>query len=179
MLNITNREFSSDIWNQMVIDAANSRKNDGECKNICRVIYPTGICTLELKTDKQIKEFFQQKGSWNGNCVKMQLRDVLNLTRIGSLNEPVNPQIKDSIKESVLFIASRAEAKYNNGFKGVIRKIISIFFNLFVTDSVDLFGMASANVAFQVVKSDKRNKLPGFIGNDANFARLINSTLFS
>ncbi len=180
MLNITNREFSSDIWNQMIIEAANSRKNDREYKNICRVIYPAGICTLELKTDQEINNHFQEYGSWNANCGKMPLREVLNITRICSLNDPINdPQTKDSVKNSLLLFGSRAERKDNDGFKGIVRKIIAVFFNLFVTDSVSLFGMDKTNLSLQIVNYSNRYKLPWFIGNNVNFAHLINITSFS
>lgn len=172
MLNITNHEFSTNKWNQMVLDTVNSRKNNEEHKYVCRVIYPNNKCTLELKTDGQIKDHFQKYGSWNSNCGKMQLRDLLNITRISNLNNPV----KSDIKESLDFIASRAETKYNNGFKGAVKKLTSIFFNLFTTDSVELFCMLKTNVSLEVVGKKNKHKLPLFIGHNANFAHLIKAS---
>jgi len=173
MVNITNREFSPESWNRMLIDAANSRRDGEEPKNICRVIYPNDTCTLELKTDQEIKSHFQEHGYWSANCVKMPLGEVLNITRICSLNHPVEPQLVDSLQGTLRFLASRAERKYNDGCTGVIRKIISIFFNLFATDSVHLFGESGTDVYLAIVSNSNRSKLPWFIGNNADFARLI------
>lgn len=106
-----------------------------------------------------------------------QIREILNITRIFSINDPIDPNSKDSIKDSLLFMASRAERKYNDGFKGIVRKVIALFFNLFATDSVSLFGMNNTDIAIRVVQDGP--KLPWFIGNNANFARLINETNFA
>lgn len=178
MLNITQREFKPEIWNQMVIDSVTSRKDKETPKHICRVIYPDNTCTLELKTDQEIKKHFQQYGKWNANCGKMQLSEIINITRINSLNSPVTPELKDPLSQSLNTMASRAEKKYQNGFLGTLRKVSSLFFNLFVTKSASLFAMPQTNVSLRILHPcDQKNKLPILIGNDAKFARLVAARL--
>lgn len=111
----------------MVIEAAESRTNGREHKNICRVIYPGSICKLELKTNQKVKNHFQTYGRWNANCSKMPLREVLNITRICSLDGSINSETKDSIKDSLSLFASIAETKYNSGFKGIVRNQFQCF----------------------------------------------------
>ncbi|CUI16799.1 Conserved hypothetical protein [Candidatus Protochlamydia naegleriophila] len=180
MLNITNREFNNDTWNQMVIEAAESRISGREHKNICRVIYPNGACTLELKTNQEVKNHLQTYGSWNANCAKMSLKEVLNLTRICSLNHRINSQTKASINDALFLFGFRAAIKYENGFKGILRRVTAVFFNIFVTDSVALFSKnVIQDLSITVADYSNRGMLPLFIGSNANFAYLINTTRFS
>lgn len=179
MLNITNGDFSFDIWNQMIIEAANSRENYREHKNICRVIYPNRTCTLELKTEQEIKNHFRQYGYLNANCRRMALRDILNITRICSLNTPVENEAKRSIGDSLLIFASRVEEKYHAGLIGIVRKVMDVFSNLFTSDSVTLFQMNGVVNFIRIDSNSNKYKLPWFIGNDADFARLINTENFS
>src|SRR5689334_12450230 len=118
-LNITLGAFSPTIWNQMIIEAARSRRGWNTHKYICRVIYPDGRGALELKTNAQIKQHFQQYGDWNANCAKMQLREIINLTRIGSLQHhdiysiDFDPSLLPAVRMSIRYFASQAELKYN------------------------------------------------------------------
>ena len=176
----TNPQFPPETWNQMLIEAARSRLAGEEPKNICRVIYPNHTNRLELKTDQEIKKHFEDHGSWSANCVKLPLREVLNITRICSLNAPVaDLAMKETLQGTLTLLATRAERKYNVGCCGIARKLISMFFNFFATDSVGLFRTEEdTSINLRVVNPSNRSKLPWFIGNDADFARLINSTRF-
>lgn len=161
-----------------------------------------GLYMLELKTDQEIAEHLQQYG-WSGICRKMPLSNVLNLTRISIFNEmneietirqrgrpedgtsiediydglvtEVNVR-KEELKRDLNFCAERAERKYNNGFKGLVRRVIAVFLNLFVSDSERLFSMPDTNRALSIERSD-RCALPWFIGDDAQFARWLHTKL--
>lgn len=173
------RSFDFDFWNKMVIEAAESRNPGREHKNICRVIYPNGFFKLELKTNQEVIDHLQRYGAWNANCGKMPLREVLNITRISSLVTSIPLQEKTLIKDSLARFAEIAEKKYNSGFTGLVRKVISIFFNLFTQNHVSLFCLDHRNKVVLKLKDTVANKLPWFIGNDAEFANLINKTRFS
>lgn len=173
MINITNKEFNADTWNDMVIQAANSCREQINHKHICRVIYPNNTCTLELKTDQEVKQHFQKYGIWKANCGKMRLSEVINITRITSLNNPVRPERTENLKNALNDMAGRAEKKYESGLGGVIRKIISLFFNLFTSDAVSLFEVKNSRFTLVMTQNREKNKLPFFIGNDAEFARRV------
>lgn len=176
MINITLQQFNPNTWNHMMISAADSR-NQQYHKHICKVIYPDETCTLELKTDQEIQEHSTKYGRWKAMCVKMDFTDIINITRITSLNYPVNVRLKDPLKESLILMASRAEQKYESGFLGVVRKIISIFFNLFTTDAVGLFGMPQTDLDFVISNSRHKHQLPLFIGDNSKFAHLVEQGL--
>ena len=171
-LNITNGDFTPDEWNQMVIQAKNNNEELSNQKYICRVIYPNRNCTLELKTNQQIKEHFERHGSWTANCVKMRLGEVINITRINSLNEPVT-ELQEPLNQALNHMAARAEEKYNRNFWGSLRKVFSIILNFFTSDSVELFDMPNADRELVIIDPNKRHRLPFFIGSNAEFARQV------
>ena len=176
-INVTQREFGPREWYQMVIDAANSRKEGETPKNICKVIYPHSICTLELKTAEQVKQHFKLHGYWDSNCGKMTCKDVINITRICSSFHPVALELKEPLKQALGLMASRAEEKYGRGFMGCVRKVFVVFFNFFTTNSVCLFRMPGTTVFVERPQTCKKNELPFFIGNSAKFARLVEGQL--
>lgn len=174
-INITQREFEPKRWYQMVIDAANSRKEGETPKDICRVIYPNSTCTLELKTAEQVKQHFKIHGHWDSNCGKMTCKDVINITRICSFC-PVAVELQEPLKKALSLMALRAEEKYGRGFMGCVRKVFAVFFNFFTTNSVWLFRMPRTTVYLET-PSCKKHELPFFIGNSAMFARLLEKQL--
>lgn len=157
-----NEVFPLSTWNAMVIEASCSEKR------ICKVIYPSQDCMLELKTNQEVKEFFEEHGRWNANCGRMPLREVINITRM-NLNSKGYKSSK--IQKALEVMAVRSENKYN-AFCGTLRKIISWIFNVFTTNSVGLFSMPKTNCELYISKI-KENKLPFLIGHDANFARTV------
>lgn len=177
------KKFGRDDWNQMVIEAAESRKkSQAEFKNIYRVTHFNGSCALELKTDQEIRQYSQGHGYYTAISRKMSLKEVINITRIASLSEesPIEQGTKDLLKESLNVFASRSETKYNNdGFRDSIRKVIAVFLNLFTTNSVTLFKMPEGNAFLQAPGPSDKINLPWVIGSNADFARLVNERHFS
>ena len=173
-MNILTDGFNINQWTQMIIDAADSRQANNTHKNICRVIYPDGKRTLELKTDEEIDAHYKTHGSWNAACGKMSLKDVVNITRICLLENPPSSILKNKIKNSLSVFALRAEEHYKNGFIGALRKAFSVFFNLFITDSVVLTITKNTKIDVKIANFQNQNKLPMFIGNSAEFIHLVN-----
>lgn len=174
-INITAREFHAPLWNQMVMDAADTqRSGNANPQYIYKVIYPSETCCLELKTENQARKHLQNFGRLHGNCRKMPLREVVGITRIclPAGNDGAGSSCP-RIKESLQIFSDRAEKKYQNGLSGLIRKLTAIFFNLFTSDSVALFRMPKTSVDIHFHNSEDRGKLPWFIGSDVDFIRFV------
>lgn len=174
---VSDREFLP-IWKSMLIAASQSRQSGQSPKNICKVILPNNQCQITLKTDQEIQHHFKQYGSWDTNCRKMPLRDLVNITRILLLNDPlVDEQEKKLLIGSLDSFKSKAESKYKNGLKGLVRRVIAVFLNLFLTDSVCLFSMNNIDISVQTKKNEQKNKLPLWVGDSASFVQLVISNL--
>jgi hypothetical protein len=102
----------------------------------------------------------------------MSFNDVINITRIHSLNDSELAG-DEELSVALINMAERAEEKYNSGFFGVIRKIISFVLNIFTTDSVLLFRKSGKNNYFEIEHAEDKGQLPRFLGNNAEFARMV------
>lgn len=175
MIDITAGRLYPAVWHEIIVRAAGSSKMPSGHSYICRVIYPDKTCKLELKTEGQVQEHFKRWGRWEATCGKMSLSDVINITRILFLNFPVESEQIEPLKEALNRLATRAEEKYKKGFCGTVRKILSMIFNFFIENTVQLFSMPKTNVALRVIPQADRlqPKLPFYIGSNADFARLV------
>lgn len=175
--------FYPDTWHKMVSQAATSRDNEDKKthQHICKVLYPDGAAKLELKTDQKIQEHYQTHGKWSSICAKLQFSEVINLSRMNIDNRDMPlcsllhkpPEL--SLDKALDKMTERAEKKYNSGFLGSIRKVLSAISNIFTGNEVSLFGGGGrrGGVAF----NNLPGKLPFFIGNNVQFAHLVTEQL--
>lgn len=170
--------FDSNLWIDFVEQSAQSQKPRNEKAYICRVIYPPpGLgqvrTFLECKTSDEVKDFLQTNGTWNANCVKMRFRDIICISRI-CLSVETNPHKKKRLTDSLRLMSDKAEAKYQNGWQGTARRIISWLFNLFEsTSSIKLFAMPGNSNVDLKMPAHKQDNLPHIVGSDATFAQLV------
>lgn len=151
-------------WAILMIATTSDRSANLDNKRyICRVIYSSGRHEIEIKTNAEIQAHRNQHG-WNGNCQKMSLSDVINMTRLNHLRGSYTAFDKRALANSLEAMAVRAEAKYS-GCMGCLRKILSIFLNFFIIDSVYDFT------------AHRDNSLPMGIRSDADFAREVANVL--
>lgn len=162
------------VWENMVVQAANSRNNGDEKTHqyICKVLYPGGAAYLELKTNREIQEYCLKYGSRNGICAKLGFSEVINFTRRNTALKKDNTELSNALDK----MAGRAEKKYNSRCIGSIRKILSAIINIFTTNNIFLFAShhSRREVAFNL---REQGELPFFIGSNVKFARMVTEQL--
>lgn len=183
-IDIARDGFNSSSWFRMVVEAGETQLDQGSAlprdpKYIYKVTYPglvlpRGLCYLHLYTKADMEAKVRDLGTSRISYVKMPLREVLNVTRICSSGAPIRSELLDQIERSYTIFSQRAEKKYKNGFIGSVRKLTSIFFNLFTSDVVNLFS-SRPNGVVKITNPQAEGKLPKVIGSDVDFIEFLKS----
>lgn len=164
-----NKTFDSAAWTDFVQVAANQNPLE-EKRFICRVIYPKGDnrYQLDLMSQSEVKRFLHTHGKWSSNCVKMRFSEVIRISRMCLACER-DPLQKARLVKALNQMADKAEAKYNNGWCGTARKILSWISNLFSSNDVRLFVKGNDKPIDLYLPYQARF----FVGTDAQFARHV------
>lgn len=128
---VFNAGFDFSTWINFIEHTANSKEPHEQKSYICRKIQPDGKKYIELMTQAQVIEFLKINGSWNANCGKMQLVDIIRISRICLEIEQVVYQ-RNRVINALNLMADKAELKYQNGWRGTARKAFTWVCNLFV-----------------------------------------------
>jgi hypothetical protein len=87
--------------------------------------------TLEVLTEEQASLFpYPYRGNPLATCKKMKFFDIIRLSRI-YLAKTQNAQKKEPVVKALNNMADKAEAKYNKGFMGTLRRVLSCVCNFF------------------------------------------------
>jgi hypothetical protein len=170
--NSINSEFIGK-WFHCLQVAAESTKRPEKRPYIYRIVND-GKMSLGLMTPKKAAAFHRMGGE-NQLCEKLSFSEVIQVTRHFIAGNQDSDYAKKTVSVALTAMAAKADAKYS-GFKGIIRRITSIFHNFLLTDVVVLFS-EPRRYQFTNTKPDTSN-FPSlsnntFWGSDAKLARLV------
>lgn len=176
VIELNTRRVAGSTWQRMLILAGQSQTIDGVAPlYICRVKEKGSTPKILLKTNAQIQEFWRTHSSRNSICAKMGLNEIINITRIHSIN---NVGRTENIAQVLDTMSARAVAKYN-GMMGPLRKIFSMILNFFIPDEyghrdhLESDPSKWAEFKLEIATEWQRRKLPWIIGSNGDFARLV------
>lgn len=140
--------------------------------------------SLDLKTETEAIDLYK-KNRWDSNYGKLSFSEIILISRIILANDTLLEGDRIKLCRALNLMANKAENKYNNSWKGTLRKIWSIIRNLLWNGHISLFevdckdphvkflSMPKWKAKCLTVSKLKDSKLPCFVGSDANFARLV------